>query len=137
MKNNRKMSVKRKEKLLDKFINEKVEEFQLYDWGFYYVDSPRDSYAYIIPVLQKIYIQNESIRNYSIEVLKDMVLHEIAHIFAGINAKHGYEFRKACKQIGCRCNRAYNDYEFFDKYGKYPYEFKIRGECIPIPDLFC
>ena len=120
----KKMTVKQKEKLLKKFIESKVNKYDLYDWSFYYTDSPRDSYAHCIPALKRINIENESIRNLSIASLKDLVLHEIAHVIAGVSAMHGAEFRKVCRKIGCRGYMANNYYECFDLRGKFPHEMR-------------
>ena len=118
------MTVKQKEKLLNRFIKSKANEHGLTDWRFYYCDSNRKdfSYAHCIIGLKMIFIENDSIRDYSIETLQDIVLHEFAHAIAGKKAMHGKEFRKVCKQIGCKGNRASDNYECYELRGKFPWQ---------------
>jgi predicted SprT family Zn-dependent metalloprotease len=120
------MTVKQKEKLLTRFIESKAEEHDLMDWQFYYCDTQRKefSYAHCIPQLRKIFIQEQSLQELSLLSLQDIVLHEMAHAITGSIAKHGAEFRKVCKQIGCKGNRANNYYECCDLDGKIPWQYR-------------
>jgi len=118
------MTVEQKEKLLKRFIKSKAKEHGLTDWQFYSCDTLRKevSYAHCKPQLKTIYLQAQSIGDLSLHSLQDLVLHEMAHAIAGSEAKHGAEFRKACKQIGCKGNRANNNYECYDLHGKFPWQ---------------
>jgi len=116
------MTTKQKERLLKSFFKSKTKEYGLIDWQLFNVDSPRDSYAHCLPACKLIFIENESIRILNISSLQDIVLHEIAHGIAGQKAKHGKEFRKVCKQIGCKGNRANNNYECYELRGKFPHQ---------------
>lgn len=42
--------------------------------------------------------------------VRDTILHEIAHIKAGLEHKHGPEWRKWCRIVGCRPEQYCGDY---------------------------
>jgi len=43
----------------------------------------------------------------SLEEMKDTVLHEIAHVLAGLQAGHGPAWRAACRKIGAKAERCH------------------------------
>jgi predicted SprT family Zn-dependent metalloprotease len=45
----------------------------------------------------------------SLELVKDTILHEIAHAIAGYNAKHGVEWKLVCIRIGAKPQRCYSN----------------------------
>lgn len=45
----------------------------------------------------------------SVEDVKDVILHEIAHALAGPNVHHGPEWKAICIRIGAKPERCYNE----------------------------
>src|SRR5690606_29108233 len=48
-------------------------------------------------------------------VRRDVVLHEIAHAMAGVEAGHGIEWRKIARSIGCSALDVIETKKFFNK----------------------
>jgi predicted SprT family Zn-dependent metalloprotease len=76
-----------------------------------------------------ITFSKEAIKEYSIETLRDIYLHELAHAINGTykiegdeiikKQAHGKEFQQVCKQIGCKSLKARNSYRFFEDFGTF------------------
>jgi hypothetical protein len=118
------MTSRYKKNKLNIFFELKTVQYGLNDWELCFVDSPRDSYAHCIPALKLINIENESVRDLTEISLQQLLLHEIAHAIAGGKVKHGAEFRKVCRQIGCRAYMANNCFEVFELRGKFSHEIR-------------
>jgi predicted SprT family Zn-dependent metalloprotease len=92
-------------------------------WQFKFSDEyPKSSCGHCVPEWKIIFMEISTIAKYKLPTLKDIVLHEFAHAIAGKKAMHGKEFRKVCKQIGCKGNRANNNYECYELRGKFSWQ---------------
>jgi predicted SprT family Zn-dependent metalloprotease len=59
-------------------------------------------------------------------ICRDIILHEIAHALAGYDAKHGPDWKRIAKRIGCSSDRCYGE-EVVKPVAPAPYEAVCPG----------
>ena len=75
-----------------------------------------------------------TVRN-SVEHVKDVILHEIAHALAGHAAGHGPEWRNIARIIGAKPERCYSSAEVVQPKGKYTVTCKHCNKSFPVHKL--
>jgi predicted SprT family Zn-dependent metalloprotease len=91
-------------------------------WGFRYFGS-RISFGRCNYVKKEILLSSELVSLNSEELVKDTILHEIAHALTK-GSHHNWKWKKKCTEIGCSPVRTYNCE--YVKIGKAPYKGKCK-----------
>lgn len=99
-----------------------MNENKLYGWRFSFDNSVR-RFGVCRHSLRKISLSKTLVELNSEEVVKDTILHEVAHALAGRQAGHGYVWRHIALSIGCDGNRCYDSTTVITPKKKY------IGEC--------
>lgn len=109
-----------KEKVLAAYANYKIKEHHLKGWQFLisdnYLESVRASCNYDRKIIS---VEKFAIDRFKPETLQDIFLHELGHAIAGYEAFHGNDFKKVCRQIGCKGMNAINNVMMFELTGYY------------------
>ncbi len=119
------LGIKTKKAQLENFAQQKFQQYVMDDWRIEFGNkySPQ-SFAHCTPAIKVIFIEEWTIKEFNMETLKDVFLHELAHAMLGlINnvkgfPKHGKLFRNICKKIGCKGYGAKGNLYIFEMYGK-------------------
>lgn len=97
-----------KEKQAKAFFNQKVEELGLQNITMVINNgqivlegSENGSVAAFNFVERIVLVEKTAIYFFSMESVKDMILHELAHSIVGYEEGHGEAFQKVCIAIGC------------------------------------
>lgn len=89
-------------KLAQEIWKQKSQEYQLSNWSFQ-LNKRKTSlaitnYTKKIISLSKYFLNRETCTK---EKIENAILHEIAHVLAGYEAKHGPKWKEIAKKIGC------------------------------------
>lgn len=81
---------------------------KLNDWTFVF-DSAVRRFGCCFYKVKKISLSRKLVELNSVEQVKDVILHEIAHALAPSDAGHGLIWKKLATSVGAKCERTYDD----------------------------
>jgi hypothetical protein len=109
-----------KEKELARYAKGKLKQYHLKGWNFIITDNLQESDRASCNYDRKIItVEKFATDRFKPETLQDIFLHELGHAIAGYEAFHGKDFKKVCRQIGCKGMNAINDVLMFELTGYY------------------
>jgi hypothetical protein len=99
------------------------------DFGFLTKKQRTEELAVCIHTHRVLMISAFIVRHAPDDLLRNIMLHEIAHAIAGPRAKHGKKWKAIARQIGCTNLKVYDDLRWITP----EISDAILDECDPIP----